>query len=668
MVRRLAAIPLLLVLLIVACTPSPPATVRVTSVSPRNAAADVSVTANVTTTFNVTIAGDTLVGAFSLSSADGPVAGNLTFNSATRTAVFTPVEDLDPGTAYTGFWATSLRSTTGGRLSSAYSWSFTTEGTAPETPAVTAVAVTPDTTALVVGESEQLTAEVAAVGGASEEVTWSSSNVSVATVNDSGLVTAVAAGSATITATSVFNTSVSGTAEVTVLAPAVRSVTVEPSTAAVATGDTLQLTATVDAVSGADDGVTWASSDEDIAAVDENGLVTTLAEGTVTITATSDFDNAVFGSAALTVSDAPAVMSVTVDPATADLELGATLQLAVAVVAAGGADDGVTWASSDETVTTVDENGLVTAIAAGAATITATSDFDDTVSGSAEITVLAPAVLSVDVAPTEATLDVGDTEQLTATVTVHSGASDAISWTSSDEDIATVDADGLVTAVAPGTATITAISDFDDTVSGSATVNVAGVTGVAVLPAASDLAIGGTVQLAADVTALHGADAAVTWSSSDETVAAVDENGLVTAVAVGAATITATSDYDTTFSDTVDVTVHAPVAVAQYHTPDLQAGDSLDLDLGVAGGLAPYTYAFTTTPPAGWPENYDDVPYDDVEDVGTLRLPPAGIEIDEDTGAVVGTTSDSGFYAFLVEVTDALGQVGYAFIELNVTP
>lgn len=164
MVRRLAAIPLLLVLLIVACTPSPPATVRVTSVSPRNAAADVSVTANVTTTFNVTIAGDTLVGAFSLSSADGPVAGNLTFNSATRTAVFTPVEDLDPGTAYTGFWATSLRSTTGGRLSSAYSWSFTTEGTAPETPAVTAVAVTPDTTALVVGESEQLTAEVAAVG------------------------------------------------------------------------------------------------------------------------------------------------------------------------------------------------------------------------------------------------------------------------------------------------------------------------------------------------------------------------------------------------------------------------------------------------------------------------------------------------------------------------
>jgi uncharacterized protein YjdB len=179
---------------------------------------------------------------------------------------------------------------------------------------------------------------------------------------------------------------------ITVTAPAaVASVTVTPNQAAVAVGQTVQLTATTkDAAGNVLTGrtVTWTTSNAAIATVSSTGLVTGVAAGgPVTITATSEGQT---GTAAITVTATPApVASVTVSPPTATVTVGATVQLtATTTDAAGNVLTGrtVTWTSDNTAVATVDATGLVTGVAAGTATITATSEGQ---TGTAAITVTA---------------------------------------------------------------------------------------------------------------------------------------------------------------------------------------------------------------------------------------------------------------------------------------
>ena len=237
--------------------------------------------------------------------------------------------------------------------------------------------------------------------------------------------------------------------------------------------------------------------------------------------------------------------SVTLSPAAAELTaLGGTVQLTAEVRDRNGqAMTGATvvWSSSDASVATVAQSGLVTAVANGTATITAAAGG---VSGTAAMTV-AQAPDSVAVSPTETIIAaLGDTVRLAAEAfdaNGHGVVGAEFSWESSAASVATVDAAGLVTAVANGTATITAGAGG---VSGMAAVTVAqSPDSVAVSPAEAVIAaLGDTLRLAAEAFDANGravADAQFSWSSSDTLVAAVDGSGLVTAVGNGSATITA---------------------------------------------------------------------------------------------------------------------------------
>src|SRR5207245_2368348 len=154
---------------------------------------------------------------------------------------------------------------------------------------------------------------------------------------------------------------------------------------------------------------------------------------------------------------------VTVRPPTASGPVGQTVQLtATPQDASGNPLSGrvITWSSSSTTVATVSGSGLVTARAAGSATITATSEGQ---SGTAAITVPAPApVASVSVSPASATLQIGQTVQLTATTKDANGNplnGRTVTWGSSNTAVATVTASGLVTGLVVGSATITATSE-----------------------------------------------------------------------------------------------------------------------------------------------------------------------------------------------------------------
>lgn len=164
-------------------------------------------------------------------------------------------------------------------------------------------------------------------------------------------------------------------------------------------------------------------------------------------------------------------------------------------------------------------------------------------------------VEEVDVSPKNNNLDVGETRDLKAEVTPSTAKQDT-SWSSSDEEIATVDSNGKVEAVAEGEATIIATADG---VKGAATVNVTvpvvNVESVELSPNSVDLEVDETQELEATVKPSDADDKSVSFSSNDEEVATVDSDGVVTAVSEGEATITVTTnDGDHTATTDVNVT------------------------------------------------------------------------------------------------------------------
>jgi uncharacterized protein YjdB len=269
---------------------------------------------------------------------------------------------------------------------------------------------------------------------------------------------------------------VSGTTTASAPVP-VASVSVSPASSTLQIGATVQLLVTArDANNNVLTGrvVTSSSANAGIASVNSLGLVTAVSPGTTQITVVSEGQSAI---ATIIVSQpAPApVATVSVSPASSSLLVGATAQLsAVTRDASNNVLTGrvIAWSSSNSAISRVSTSGLVTAVAAGSATITATSE---TKTGTAAITVSAPApapVATVTVSPVSSSPLVGATVQLSATLrdannNVLTGR--VVTWASANPSIASVSATGLVGAVAPGSTTITATSE---TKTGTATENV----------------------------------------------------------------------------------------------------------------------------------------------------------------------------------------------------
>ncbi len=206
----------------------------------------------------------------------------------------------------------------------------------------------------------------------------------------------------------------------------------------------------------------------------------------------------------------------------------------------------VTWSIVSTSVATINANtGVVTGVSPGTTTVTATSE---TIPGTTTLTVTAAPVATVIVAPQTASLIVGATQAFTDTTMDAPGfvlTGRVTTWTSNKPGTATVNqTTGLVTAVDSGTAIITATSEG---ITGSATVTVSlvPVAAVTVTSSRPSPMVGQTAQLTASPTDAGGnplSGRAVTWTSTDPTVATVDSNGLVTVLNAGSVTIDALID------------------------------------------------------------------------------------------------------------------------------
>ena len=376
------------------------------------------------------------------------------------------------------------------------------------------------------GERETLTATVKPDDATDPTVTWSSSDEKIATVVD-GVVTGVAAGRATITATAGDKTATCAVTVSEAVVP-VTEISLDKEKLDMTEGDTETLTATVKPDNATVKTVTWKSSDETIAKV-VDGVVTAVKAGSVVITATAGDKSAtceVFVSKKVI-----PVTKVTITPSTLNLATGETATLTVSVEPEGATYE-VEWSSSDETVATI-VDGVVTAVGEGTATVTAVVGDD---SATCVVTVETP-IESITLDKTELEMVKGDTETLTVTINPETAKEVKVTWSSSDEKIATVDETGKVTAVGAGEATITAKAGGKEATC-KVTVKVP-VESITLDKTSLTLKEGATAVLVATVKPDDATDKTVTWSSSDETIATVDNNGKVTGIKEGEATVTA---------------------------------------------------------------------------------------------------------------------------------
>ena len=242
-----------------------------------------------------------------------------------------------------------------------------------------------------------------------------------------------------------------------------------------------------------------------------------------------------------------------------------TAQLTATVTPEDAEDRSVTWSSSDNSIATVNAEGVVTAIKEGTATITATTNDGSNLKATCTVKVSIMPVASITLNITEKTLEEGETVNLTASVLPANASNKSLAWTSSDENVATVDANGLVTAVKEGTATITAKANDGSNVSAQCTINVSDsfifVSKISLEKMQVTLNIGETATLNVTIEPANATNKEIAWKSSNPSIATV-ENGVVTAISAGTIYVSASTTDGSNQSDVCIVTVNEGSAIS----------------------------------------------------------------------------------------------------------
>jgi len=336
---------------------------------------------------------------------------------------------------------------------------------------VTGVALSPSALIISAEESSTLTATVSPSNATNKNVSWSTSNSSVATVSNTGLVSGVNPGSATITVTTE-DGEFTATCSVTVTAVYhVTGISLSPAALSLHPGEESSLTATISPSNATNKNVAWSTNNSSVATV-SGGTVSAKSAGTATITVTTE-DGGKTASCTVTVTNV-AVTGVTLNKSSVTITRLGSETLTATVAPSNATNQNIIWSSSNTGVATV-SNGTITGVSAGTATITAASAADSSKKATCTVTVNPIVVSSVSLNKSTLSLGIGVDETLTATVNPSNADNTNINWSTSDASVATVSG-GTVHGVAEGTATITAASAADSSKKATCTVNVTAVT------------------------------------------------------------------------------------------------------------------------------------------------------------------------------------------------
>jgi uncharacterized protein YjdB len=369
-------------------------------------------------------------------------------------------------------------------------------------------------------------------------VVWSTDNAGVATV-ENGLVTGISQGTARITVSQTINGVIKSATCIVYVEPSVTKITLDPAEVSLNKQEKATVTATIEPNTLNNVSLKWMSSNENIVkiekAYDLSATIQGLAAGTAVITAVNQ-ENVVVGYCQVTVKER--VSKVTLSDSAVTLSLAKkTYQLSAYVSPDTATNKKINWTSTNTKVATVDSNGLVTLITGGTTSIIAASDENPAATAMCSITVETPASsLILDEKTKE--MNVGETYRLGYVITPTNAANKEVSWSSSNTAVASVDATGLIKAVAAGQAVIT-VKTADGTLTASCTITVKQkATGITLDATDLELYVNQSYELKATVTPASSTDYKLTWESSNSTVATVDDKGKVTAISAGRTTIT----------------------------------------------------------------------------------------------------------------------------------
>lgn len=465
----------------------------------------------------------------------------------------------------------------------------------------TKVSIIPPTTKLAKGLTLQLQAIATLSDDTTKDVStqanWQSSNPTVLSVDDQGKATAIAAGDATVTATV---QGITGQTTVSAVDLTVSQLQIIPATVQLAIGTTTRLTAIAtfadQSTQDVSSQVGWLSSNTAVATVDSTGLVTGVAAGSTTLSASL---LGVTASTSIQVNNT-SVSALQVIPAVTTIALGTKSQLqAIATFADGSTQDvssQVQWISNDPFIAGVDSLGLVTGSGIGQATVTATLG---AISRSATLTVTNAIATALQVIPPTASLPKGAKLQFQAIATFSDNSSqdvtNQVNWNSSDISVATIDLNGEATAFSEGGSDISA--NFLGVTSNTVLLVVTNATvssiQVVLNGGSGNLAKGSSVQFNAQAVLSDGSTLDVSsqaaWFSSDQTKVTINAQGLATGIAVGTSTISASLN-GVTSAGTVLTVTNATVTQIQITPP------SLTLAKGTKGKLtAIATYSDNST-------------------------------------------------------------------------
>lgn len=410
-----------------------------------------------------------------------------------------------------------------------------------------------------VGNSMTIVADIRPTNADNKAIKWSTSNINIAKVDKDGCVQAVSSGKAIITATSIDNPNISASCEVTVHQP-LQSITLSPKDISVKVGEAFKdFTVSYNPVTSDNKMINWSSSNKDIAMIDANGIVTAINPGKAKITVISGENPEIRDFCEVTVVQP--VTGILLAKNELELEEDESIKLQASVLPANATNKDVNWTSSDVGTAMVSTDGTVYAIKPGQATIMATT-IDGGFVALCKIKVNAKKIIatSVQISPSSKTMAIGETIQLNASLEPENVTNANLNWTSSNPNVANVDATGLVKAITEGSTQIIATTNDGSNLSAICEILVEkqfiGVSQIQIAPSDAKIAIGKSLQLNAIITPDDATYTNLLWSSTNTSVATVSQEGNVEAIAEGEAIIIASTQDGSNLSATCRISVY----------------------------------------------------------------------------------------------------------------
>lgn len=381
----------------------------------------------------------------------------------------------------------------------------------------TAITFAADTVLVAVGKTASVKASVTPYAANKKGLTYVSSDPSVVTVTNKGKLTGVAQGECQVTATSVYDPTVSQSVTVKVILP-VKKLTVTADSQTVAVGQTLQLSVGYQPEDASILSATFASSKESVATVTDDGVVAGIKKGAASITVTSA-DGYAKATFKLTVVQAPEAIEIT--PETAAAGVDRKVSLTATVTPKDANNKSVLWTSADENIATVSSKGQVTFTGVGTTQITATSQADPAVSASVPVQGLELAQ-GIAFDNTTYTVLINETAQLYVNITPDTTTDQSVTYKVKNAKIASVDENGVVTGLKGGKTVVYATTADGSKKRASATIQViVPVKGVTYKYQDVRVGVGSRGSFTATITPSDASDKAMTWVSSDESIATV---------------------------------------------------------------------------------------------------------------------------------------------------